>query len=336
MQNQSARERLPAAEPRWLLLIHQLPPKPAYLRVRIGRRLQGLGAVALKNTVYALPRSDAAQEDLAWVLREIAEAGGEAVLVAASLLEGLRDADVEGLFQAARSADYARISERARRLASTLRAKPGASSVPPRAAAELRRLEAQLAGAIALDFFEAPGREAAEGRIEAIAARVRAAAASEGESVPAARSRPDPRRVCGGTWVTRRGVHVDRIACAWLIRRFLDPQARFAFVAPRDHRPRPGEIRFDMYEAEFTHDGDRCTFEVLLDAAGIKDPALRAIGEVVHDIDLKDAKFGRPEAAGVARLLVGIAAAQREDERRVERGSAIFDDLYRAFGGRAR
>jgi hypothetical protein len=304
--------------------------------VRIGRRLQGLGAVAVKNTVYALPRSDAAQEDLAWVLREIAEAGGEAVLVAATLLEGLRDEDVEGLFQAARSADYARISERARKLASTLRGKRGASSVPPRAAAELRRLEAQLAGAIALDFFEAPGREAAEGRIEAIAARVRAAAAPEPERARAPRSRPDPRRVSGGTWVTRRGVHVDRIACAWLIRRFLDPQAHFAFVAPRDYRPRPGEIRFDMYDAEFTHDGDRCTFEVLLDQAEIKDPALRAIGEVVHDIGLKDAKFGRPEAAGVARLLVGIAAAHRDDERRIERGSEIFDDLYRAFGRRAR
>src|SRR5262245_40119928 len=118
-------ERDPGAggPPRWLLLIHQIPPKPAYLRVRIGRRLQGLGAVALKNTVYALPRSDAAQEDLAWVLREISEAGGEAVLVAATLLEGLRDQDLEALFQAARSADYARISERARKLAATLRAK---------------------------------------------------------------------------------------------------------------------------------------------------------------------------------------------------------------------
>jgi hypothetical protein len=323
---------------RWLLLIHQIPPKPAYLRVRIGRRLQGLGAVALKNTVYALPRSESAQEDLAWVLREIVEAGGEAVLVAATLLDGLRDDDVEARFQAARTGDYARISERARRLAASLRGRRGASRVPPRAAAGLQRLEAQLAGAIALDFFEAPGREAAEGRIEAIAARVRAAAAAALEVAPdtPARARPDPRRIAGGTWVTRRGVHVDRIACAWLIRRFLDPQARFAFVAPRDHRPRPGEIRFDMYDAEFTHDGDRCTFEVLLDEAGIKEPALRAIGEIVHDIDLKDAKFGRPEAAGVAQLLAGIAAAHRDDERRIERGSEIFEDLYRALRRRRR
>jgi hypothetical protein len=318
---------------RWLLLIHQIPPQPAYLRVRIGRRLSALGAVALKNAVYALPASEAAREDLGWVLREIQGAGGEAALVEATLIDGTRDEDVVALFHAARSADYQRIAERARKLAVSLRARRGAA--PPRAAAELRRLETQLADAIALDWFEAPGREIAQGHLEAVAARVRETDAGPRDETAGAK-RPDVRQVAGATWVTRRGVHVDRIACAWLIRRFLDPEARFKFVSPRGSRPRAGEIRFDMYDAEFTHDGDRCTFEVLLEAAGIKDGALRAIGEVVHDIDLKDAKFGRPETAGVARLLDGIAASHREDERRIERGAEIFDDLHRAFGGRAR
>lgn len=325
-----------AQDARWLLLIHQIPPKPAYLRVRIGRRLQALGAIAVKNSVYALPRSEAAQEDFAWVLREIAEAGGEAALVAAALLEGLRDEDVEALFQAARSADYGRIDARARKLESRLRRTSAASRPPAGAAAELRRLEAQLASAIALDFFEAPGREVAQGRLAAIAGRVRAGSPGGTGAVAARRPRPDLRQLSGATWVTRRGVHVDRIACAWLIRRFLDPQARFAFVAARDQRPRPGEIGFDMLDADFTHDGDRCTFEVLLDEAGIKEPALRAIGEVVHDIDLKDEKFGRPEAGGVARLLEGIALAWRDDERRIERGSEVFEDLHRALRRRAR
>jgi hypothetical protein len=326
----------PTPEARWLLLIHQIPPRPAYLRVRIGRRLQGLGAVPLKNTVYVLPQGEAAREDLAWVLREIAEAGGEAVLVSATLLEGLRVEDVEALFQAARAADYTRLGERARKLEAALRGRAGASRVPPGAAAELRRLETQLADILALDFFEAPGREIAQGRIEAIAARVRAVSSAASDAGAPPRPRPDPRRISGGTWVTRRGVHVDRIACAWLIRRFLDPQARFLFVSAKGYEPEPHHVRFDMYDAEFTHDGDRCSFEVLLDEAGLKERALRAIGEVVHDIDLKDAKFGRPEAPGVARLLEGIAAAQRDDERRVERGSEVFDDLYRAFGRRPR
>lgn len=317
---------------RWLLLIHQIPPHPAYLRVRIGRRLRALGAVPVKNAVYVLPATDAAREDFGWVLREIADSGGEAALVEAKLIEGLRDEDVVGFFHAARSADYAKVAERARKVASGLARKRGAA--PPRAAAELRHIETQLAAAIALDWFEAPGREIAEGLVEAVAARIRAAGAVERDAAAPPAGRPDLAEVSGATWVTRRGVHVDRIACAWLIRRFLDPAARFAFVAPRGHRPRPGEIRFDMYEAEFTHDGDRCTIEVLLDAAGSKDSALRAIAEVVHDIDLKDGKFGRPETAGMARLLEGIAASHAADERRIERGSELFDELYRAFGGR--
>ncbi len=315
-------------EPRWLLLIHQLPPKPAYLRVRIGRRLAALGAIALKNTVYALPRTEAAREDFAWVLREITEGGGEAIVVAGALVEGLRDEDVEALFHAARSADYERIADRAAKLDAILRRR---SSPPPRAAAELRRLETQLASAIAIDFFEAPGREVAEGRLEAIAARIRAKARHEVMDA-AASSRPDLRELSGRTWVTRRGVHVDRIACAWLIRRFLDPEARFQFVPPRGYRVQSGEIRFDMYDAEFTHEGDRCTFEVLIDEAGIKDAALRAVAEVVHDIDLKDGKFGRPETAGVALLLEGVARADRDDEVRLARGGQIFEDLYRGFG----
>ena len=320
------------SSPRWLLLIHQIPPDPAYLRVRIGRRLQALGAVPVKNAVYVLPATEAAREDFGWVLREIADSGGEAALVEAKLIEGLRDEDVVCLFHAARSDVYARVAERARKLDASLGRKRAAA--PPRAVAELRRIEAQLAGAVALDWFEAPGRELAEGLVEAVATRIRASSSAEREAEAPADARPDLAQVSGATWVTRRDVRVDRIASAWLIRRFVDRAARFAFVAPRGHRPRSGEIRFDMYEAEFTHDGDRCTFEVLLDAAAIKDPALRAIGEVVHDIDIKDEKFGRPETAGVARLLDGIAASHPADERRIERGSEVFDELYRAFGGR--
>jgi hypothetical protein len=325
------REAAPVVAPRWLLLIHQLPPRPAYLRVRSARRLAALGAVALKNTVYALPRSESAQEDLTWVAREIAESGGEAIIVNASLVEGLADADVEELFQAARSGDYERIAERAAKLEGAMRRRP---VLPPRAAVELRRLEAQLASAVAIDFFEAPGREVAEGRLEAIAARIRAVAQPE-VAVVARSARPDLSTVSGRTWVTRRGVHVDRIACAWLIRRFIDLEARFEFVAPRGYRAKSGEIRFDMYDAEFTHEGDRCTFEVLLDESGLKDAGLRAVAEVVHDIDLKDAKFGRLEAPGVAQVLAGIARRTRDDHERLERGGQLFDDLYGAFPKRA-
>jgi hypothetical protein len=128
--------------------------------------------------------------------------------------------------------------------------------------------------------------------------------------------------------VTREGVHVDRIASAWLVRRFIDPEASFKFVPSKGYMPQPGEVRFDMFEAEFTHVGDRCTFEVLLERAQLGDPALQAIGEIVHDVDLRDAKFGREETPGIAGLIAGIVLAHPDDERRLARGAAVLDDLY--------
>jgi hypothetical protein len=235
---------------RWLLLIHQIPPKPDYLRVKVGRRLQRLGAVPVKNSVYALPSTDAALEDLHWLRAEIVEAGGDAVICRAELLAGVDDAELR------------------------------------------RRLDER---------------------------------AAERAPRPAAVTRDDVR---GSTWVTREGIFVDRIASAWLIGRFIDPEARFRFVPATGHRPRKGELRFDMFDAEFTHVGDRCTFEVLCERFALDDPALQAIAEVVHDIDLKDAKYGREETAGIERVLAGVVRAHPDDETRLARGRQLFDDLY--------
>jgi hypothetical protein len=140
----------------------------------------------------------------------------------------------------------------------------------------------------------------------------------------------------GRTWVTRTGIKVDRMASAWLIRKFIDPDARFKFVPAKGYRPEKGEIRFDMFEAEFTHEGELCTFEVLVQRFGLAGPALRAIAEIVHDIDVKDAKYGREEAPGIGQLVAGIAAAHPDDEARLERGTALFDDLYASQGGATR
>ncbi len=121
------------------------------------------------------------------------------------------------------------------------------------------------------------------------------------------------------------------MASAWLIRRFIDEKARFKFVPAKGYRPDRGEVRFDMFEAEFTHDGDRCTFEVLLDRFGLDEPGLVPLAEIVHDIDLKDSKFGRPETQGIATVVNAIAMAHREDQERLERGAAVFNDLYEYF-----
>ena len=135
-------------------------------------------------------------------------------------------------------------------------------------------------------------------------------------------------------WVTRARPKTDRIACPWLIRRFIDPAARFKFVPGRAYLPRTGEVRFDMFEGEYTHEGDRCTFEVLLLRSGRKDRALAAIAEIVHDIDLKDSKFARAEAGGIAAVVDGLARADLSDGERLEQGGIVFDNLYALFARR--
>ena len=130
-------------------------------------------------------------------------------------------------------------------------------------------------------------------------------------------------------WVTRRGIKVDRIGSAWLIRTAIDPDARFKFVDPAGYVPEPGELRFDMFDGEYTHEGPRCTFETLLARFDLADdPALAALGEIVHDVDCKDALFERAEAAGLAAFIQGLAATTDDDALRLERGSVMFDALY--------
>lgn len=316
-------------EGRWLLLIHQIPTKPNYFRVKIWRRLQRLGSVAVKNSVYVLPKSDQAQEDFQWILREIVEGGGEATLCEARFVEGLSDEQIEELFQAARISDYQQISEEARRIAKSLPANLRAEDDRrDQAETDADRLKRRLAEVVAIDFFGALGREAAEGLISGLEARLHPTGPGMRSATP---GKARLEELHGRTWVTRKGIHVDRMASAWLIRRFIDPEGRFKFVPARGYKPEVGELRFDMFEAEFTHEGDRCTFEVLMDRLGLTDPALRPIAEIVHEIDLKDSKFGREETVGIDRLIAGIAMAHKDDETRLAHASTVFDDLYEYY-----
>jgi hypothetical protein len=251
------------AERRWLLLLHQIPAKPDYLRVKVWRRMQQIGAVTIKNAAWVLPATEAAMEDFQWLMREIAAEGGDALLCEARFLSGLTE-----------------------------------------------QQSAALSRAILADKVVSAGMGVTS----------------------AEREHEGPPR--GRTWVTRRNVYVDRIASAWLIRRHVDPEARFRFVGPADHVPAEGEIRFDMYEAEYTHVGNSCTFEVLASVFVPGDAAVAAISEIIHDIDLKEVRFGRPETAGVHALLDGIVAMQEADDARLQRGYALFDELYAAFRAR--
>jgi hypothetical protein len=229
----------PAQAHPWLLLIHQVPPKPDYLRVKVRRRLLRIGAQQLKQTVYAVANTADALEDLQWVRREILAMGGTALICEATFITPL-----------------------------------GAEEV-------------------ALEVMP------------------------------------------GTTWVTRQGVYIDRIASAWLIRRFIDREAHFKFVTAHGYVPEPGEVRFDMYDGEFTHEGERCTFETLLRRFSLSDAALTAIGEIVRDIDCKAERYVRAETSGIAALIRGIASLHAEDDARVQHGHAVFDVLYAALDARS-
>ncbi|MBI4914901.1 MAG: chromate resistance protein [Acidobacteria bacterium] len=315
---------------RWLLLIHQVPSRPAYLRVRISRRLQKVGAVALKSTVYVLPASDEAREGFQWIAQEVIRAGGEAAVCDTRFLDGIGDSEIEGMFRAARRADAQAIVAGGQAL---LRQPARTKKGRPSFARSVGALERRFLAARAIDFFGAPELGAAERLI----AQLRAGPAA-GASIPSTGTwhRADHR---GRTWVTRAGIHVDRVASAWLIRRFIDSAAAFKFVDAKRYRRAAGEIRFDMYEAELTHEGSACTFEVIVDRFGVDVPGLSAVAEIVHDIDLRDERYHRPETGGVAALIAGICQDGVGDEDRLARGTVIFDGLLAAAakpGGRKR
>ena len=321
---------MPASQlvpPRWLLLIHQLPPAPAYLRVKTARQLQKIGAVAVKNSVYVLPNTEAANESFAWLSRQIAAGGGEATLCESSFVGGTSNEAVEGLFHAVRGKDYQELADDIRMALKTLG--KSARIVEARrtaAASALVRFQRRLGEIVELDFFGAPGREATTSLLASLEERLRQPVVAAPPPKEAS-----PRLVKGAVWVTRKRVHVDRIASAWLIKRFIDRDAKLKFVPPKNYAPEKGELRFDMFEAEYTHEGDSCTFEVLARRFQISDPAVSAIAEVIHDIDVHDGKFERPETPGVERLINGIALTQPDDEARIALGSQLFDALYEAW-----
>lgn len=309
--------------PGWLVLLYQFPKGPDSRRVRIWRRLQNIGAVAIKNSVYILPQNDQTQEDFHWLLEELHASGAEGALLEARFIDGMTDDEVRRRFNTARADDYKTLC---REIEAAIDALPGGDSET--AQQSLARARNRFAVIEAIDFFGADGHDAAEHALR----RLRDAAtpddqAEGGPTMPAA----ELQDLTARTWVTRRDVRVDRIASAWLIRRWIDAEARFKFVPGRGYEPRSEEVRFDMFEAEFTHEGDECTFEVLARLARPDDAALASIAEIVHDIDLKDSKFGRTETDGVAGMLAGIVADTDDDDERLARGADLFETLYRFF-----
>jgi hypothetical protein len=308
---------------RWLLFVHQLPTSPSNLRVKTWRRMQQLGAIALKQAVYVLPDSPSAREDFEWLKTEIDGAGGDASVFAAASVDAWSDDVLTEEFRRDRQAAYGALAEELeehlRRLTRPKRRSPESSP----SARKLAGFRERLAALERIDFFGSAGRD----RVVTLITRLEDGL---GGAAPASSSAPkDRRHYHGRLWVTRPRPGVDRMSSAWLIRRFIDTDARFAFVADRDAAPEEA-IPFDMFGVEFTHRDDQCTFETLCADFGLDDTALRHVAAIVHDLDLKDARFKAADAPSVGLLIEGLQLAHADDADLLSHGIVLFEALYRA------
>lgn len=310
----------------WLLLAYQLPVRPSNARVQTWRRLQRLGAVAVKNSVYVLPNSAQAREDFEWVKAEIDALKGQASVFSADAVDAETGEEIAAQFRRARQQDYDAIRREAEKLLAGLR-RAGQAGRPPRLAQVARALRERLALAEAADFFQASGRE------EALAAT------EQVHRLLAGLHRPMHRLQEGGQldmqayqqriWVTRPRPGIDRMGSAWLIRRFIDRRAKFRFA---EKPPEGGRaVPFDMYGVDFSHHGGECTFETLLRRFRLENPALKWLGRVVHQLDLKDEGKALPETVAVGRMVEGLRQMYTNDHELLEQGVRMFEALYQSY-----
>lgn len=302
----------------FLLLIVSLPPNPSSLRVRVWRRLRALGAVALKRTVYLLPDTPDNYEQFQWLGQEIQRERGETILLRVDQIENMSRADLIRLFHEARDPEYRQLAARYRKLMQALERKSGGARVDR----DLVQLQKEFEKVRELDFFEAPGRAEVERLREVIDMRKRPSEEPRRPDKP----QLDLRALRGRQWVTRPRPQVDRLASAWLIKRFIDPEATFLFAAPAEFPP--DAIPFDTPGAELSHHGNDCTFETLLRRAALRDRRLTHLAEIVHEADLRDGKFPRDEARGIDLAIRGFLAANSDDHDVLTHGLALFEGLY--------
>lgn len=299
--------------PPWLLLAFTLPRKGASLRVSAWRKLQRYGSLPLGNSGYLLPNSPSNREKFEWLATTIRASQGEASVLEVQSIDNHSARDLTKRFSEARTAEY-------RELLGDVR-KVSGSKLPTRIARFRQRFQ-EIAS---IDFFGSPLRVQVERTLAAL---------QEPQAKP---SPPDLGKVSRSAyrnrkWVTRTRPGVDRVMSAWLIRRFIDPKARFVFA--NEGKKPTGAIAFDMYEGGFGHRGEDCTFETLAKAFRIADKRVAVMGEIVHDADLFDEKFGRREGFGVDEVMKGWAQQNLRDSELLERGMQLAEGIYRSLGKR--
>lgn len=306
----------------WLVFMFMLPARCASQRVSVWRKLQKYGALAWKQSAYILPYTHANLEKFQRLAEEISKHRGEASTLKVARIEGTPDREVMAMFNAARGRDYERLIRDLR-----LGLRDAAVRSRAQLAGAFTRLSDRMSEIAASDEFGCSRRKEAEALLEELEGRTRPDAS--GGEVWAKRAGEYRGRV----WMTRPRPGVDRVASAWLIRKFIDPRARFAFSS--DPHAHPGAVRFDIVEGEFTHVGEQCTFETLIHRFNLRDRHLRLIAQIVHDADLGDNKFGRTEGKAIDLVLVGWAKMDWPDQEILRRGFDLYEALYLTLGARS-
>jgi hypothetical protein len=301
----------------WLFLLFNLPAKQSSDRVKIWRWLKKFGAVQLKTSTYVLPDGPVHYERFQRLAKEIVDNGGEAALVRVKDIEGMPHAAVVAIFNKARKRDYGEIAEP---LTCLIKGGKGRRVSPEKYANQLERLRSRFQEIREKDFFQSSRGEDLQ-RLFQQAESLQSSAEPPKRKV---RLRVEDYR--GKTWITRPHPEIDRVGSAWLIRKFIDPEAKFVFDnAPTKHRK---ALPYDLIGAEFSHQGDCCTFETLIEKFGIRERAVLRLAEIIHDTDLEDGKFHRVEGYGVEQILKGWAEQGISDEEILLRGFQCFDGLH--------
>ena len=294
----------------WLLLLLRLPATRKTERVSVWRKLKKSGAIQIKTSTYLLPDNPPQSEHFQWLAQQIRDFGGDATLVRVQEIEGMPNQKLIALFNRARDEEYGAIKTALQRFLTR-----GRKTDPKASAVELERLTRQFRAIRDIDFFQSS-------RGQDVEMLLRRAEGTPKKTLV----RLEAKNYRGKTWLTRPRPEIDRVGSAWLIRRFLDPRAKFVFAAtvPSNREILP----FDMVDVEFSHHGDCCTFETLIRRFGIEDRAITKIAEMIHDADLEDEKFQRSECIGIDRVLKGWAKEGLPDEEILRRGFECFDALY--------